>query len=227
MLLLGVPLILSSCQPGLKQAEDIKVEEVKVETQLDSIPSIVLDLNLVEYVSKHSKPRKNDSISLAYLRKDTISVAFREKYLFGKLSGPSYDSPLPRETWPCYFWKDYVQLDSLFYFSFVREEETCCKILYGVTVHLESNEIIDISMLALEGGDGGWYESDYGKWIDQSTLEVVEVEYYNELDPGSLGLTLVHYDTTWVSVKINSNGHFSTLKLDSVSETSLEKLVFD
>ena len=182
--------------------------------------------NLVQQIIANAKPRQDNIDSIYYNLKDTIPIAFRKDNLFGLMPGPHYDTRLPDETWPCYFWNDYYELDSVLYFSFTRIEESCCLILYGVTVDKNKARILDITMLGLHGGDGGWIESDYGKWINDSTVNIVSPEYYNELVADANGYSTVHFDTTWVTINFDSKGKFRRQILDTVSFSTLEQLEY-
>lgn len=220
LLLVGALIVVFiGCQTNrskkIEESSDI-IEKARETSQPDAF-------NLIQFVTSHSRERTEDSIAFEYAQKDSIPLEFRKHFIAGQTFGPEYDYILPLENWPCYFWNDYLFLDSLFYFSFIHQDEFCCKTLYGMLVDVESQKTTDLSRLALEGGDGGWVESDYGKWFGKDSLYVVQPEYYDALDPDSLGFTEVKYDTTWVAVIITRQGKFQTLVLDSTTSFTLEK----
>lgn len=178
----------------------------------------ILTSNPIKYISQRSKTRTSSFNSITYKLIDTIPFKFKNKYLFGKFIGPKYDVPLSVES--NYFWNDYFQIDSLFYFSFIELHNFYYTSLYGATIDKENFEIIDIYWLGSEGGDGYSYGNISGKWLDDRTLKVTRADFEGiESDSDSV---TVHYDTIWSSIHINNKGKFNTKIIDSVRVSKIE-----
>lgn len=216
--------VLLSCQsPTNKEDTSIAIHN-DVDSSLADQPSskektgVTVEINgVVEFVEQNATKREFGRRKVERQYEDSIPAQFIDRYLSGRSFGPKYESKIYRDPWPSNFWNDYFHSDQFFFFSFIQDDEYCCHTLYGVTVNPEKDSISDLFQMALSGADGGWVEEDIFEWKNDTTFLVRQNSFYDELLMEN-DSTKVHFDTTWVTIYIDSNGKFNREVTDSVSD---------
>jgi hypothetical protein len=90
--------------------------------------------------------------------------------------------------------------------------------VYGITVDKGSRKIVDIALLGLSGGDGGWGEDDNGIWESDTLLNLLKVEINDE----DFEDNEIVIDSVRAMIGINSLGTFIYQKIDSVHVVTTE-----
>lgn len=95
------------------------------------------------------------------------------------------------ERFSCYQWEEN---QDYFLFSILQQDESCCLTMY-LCVSDKSGQLLTIRQLGLSGGDGGWFENDWGERIDFGKFKLFYDSYYDEdkfEDGVDLGYTREH-----------------------------------
>lgn len=119
--------------------------------------------------TKFTVPDWNDSLV-------AVSTAFLEKFLFDAPVSVGYARTFLKDTPDSFRFYQHKDLERHFLFSVVYADESCCRIVYGITVDKGSRKIVDIALLSLSGGDGGWGEDNNGIWESDTLLNLLKVE---------------------------------------------------
>lgn len=144
--------------------------------------------------------------STSYKGGEAIDTNFLKQFIFGVRPQNNQDFKFPDYTFPCYYWGERYQRDTMLIFTFVFTNEFCCRTIYAITSPSARFEIIDIEEVAVMGGDGGWYEYDYGEWTTDHQMAIVKAEVTENYLEDDEYEEIV--DTTWVSISIGPNGFF-------------------
>lgn len=201
-----------------KAVDNNKVDTVKIRQTVNR------NLNLKPFTEEDIKLIKENSIlaqySLNIPRYDSklnqIPKYFLEDYIYGLVVSEP-DFVLPEDAPMFYKFNEYKELDNHHLFTIIYLDESCCRINYGLTISKQTNKIVDVDLLGLIGGDGGWSESDLGIWTSDTTLEVVKASSYDEdiFDEKTMAFRR-EIDTSWVVIKIDRHGLFLTSVVDSM-----------
>lgn len=136
-----------------------------------------------------------------------ISKGFLSKYILRrKLSIGSYDCKVSIYS-DAYAFKGYKEFKNFDMFTFIYDNESGTRVLYGVTTSKQKIEIISIGVLAFSGEDNGWIGDKYGRWKNDSILEVMEIVNYDDDFVEANNNSQV--DTIWSIIKLNFKGVLS------------------
>jgi len=80
------------------------------------------------------------------------------------------------ERFSCYQWEEN---HSYFLFTLLQKDESCCLTMY-LCVSDKSGQLLTIRQLGLSGGDGGWFENDWGERIEFGKFKLFYDSYYDE-----------------------------------------------
>lgn len=115
------------------------------------------------------------------------------------------------ERFSCYQWEENEQY---FLFTLLQQDESCCLTMY-LCITNKDGEILLIRQLGLSGGDGGWFENDWGEKIDFGQYKITYDSYYDEekVENGDfIGYTREH-EFTELMIKFDSG----KLKIDTLN----------
>jgi hypothetical protein len=201
-------LLLSSCWQQTEVAS--KKESIKNSLQNQLIDSRRISSQDLPFIISQSSLRQKQFIipepegQLQQIPKD-----FLNKYIFNLPVTNLNSASIPEDVAEFFYFNEYWNTGELFFFSIVYIDESCCQMVYGITVDKKNNTIREVALLGLSGGDGGWSEDDYGEWINDTTLSVTKPQIFDDLE-GNISI-----DTTWLEIAYNKNGHFHQSTLDS------------
>jgi len=80
------------------------------------------------------------------------------------------------ERFSCYQWEEN---QNYFLFTLLQQDESCCLTMY-LCVSDKSGRLLTIRQLGLSGGDGGWFENDWGERIEFGKFKLFYDSYYDE-----------------------------------------------
>ncbi|MCR1024127.1 hypothetical protein NQT66_04875 [Cellulophaga baltica] len=80
------------------------------------------------------------------------------------------------ERFSCYQWEEN---QNHFLFTLLQKDESCCLTLY-LCVADKEGKLVTIRSLGLSGGDGGWYENDWGERKGFGKFKLFHDSYYDE-----------------------------------------------
>lgn len=148
-----------------------------------------------------------------------IPEEFILKYITPHKIEVGYPEYLYPEYLQAYSFREFKELSQYSLFTFTYDDESCCRNLYMVTFKSDTLEIIDIATLGYTGGDGGWVGNKYGKWINDSTLNLIAASEYDEESSDKIEI-----DTTWSQINISPEGIIHETRIDSVKYIGGKKI---
>jgi len=211
LLLLSIILVLS-CKTETKEVNLPEISNSLAVIVPDSIKTaenaqvkILTDFDIDYIKSKTASLTKYfniDSIETENLHK--IQRKFLEKYISCHKIEIGYPEYLPADYPTSYSFYQFKELENFYLFTFIHENEFCCKTLYAVTTEKKSISIISIAAIGFEGGDGGWMGERYGHWlseygIDSTMINIYERESAENNHP-------IERDTTWSEYQFDKKG---------------------
>lgn len=184
----------------------------------------VEDYNLIDHLNQKSKKGLDKHINYRPNSLDTIEPEFLKQFVFGKpVSNLTFT--FPEETWGSYFYLNHIEKEDFILFTFLHLDEVCCYEAYGITYSKQDDKPLSVELLGLDGGDGGWGVKTQSEWINDSTLELIEIESYDDLSPDTNGMSTLEIDTTWKTIHLNHKGIFSKELTDSIHVEVKEKFL--
>lgn len=200
-------IILASCA---KQQESALKNKATVETAKAALP--------LELIRKNSIGRQSyilmDSIELEKLK--TVDSTFFKNHLAGLQFNNYPDSKLEFDRYSRYYFFDYRELDDLFLFSIIHDDEVGYSNLYHFTYDKAGKRITSVDFIGATGGDGGHGIADrlrYNAYGD--SLLITSISTYDS--DFSKGYTR-EYDST-VARTVFSKGKAIHVFLDSLRRT--------
>tara|TARA_R110002049_G_scaffold251627_5_gene426039 strand:- start:13840 stop:14505 length:666 start_codon:yes stop_codon:yes gene_type:complete len=140
-----------------------------------------------------------------------IPKEFIEKYISPNEVKMGFDKYLNTEYPEAFKFYQFKEFNEFYLFTFIYEDETCCRWIYGCTLNKDSFNVINIGVLAYSGADGNWTGKKYGRWFNESGIELTQVSYYSPEDDSNS-----EFDTTWVEIQLEDNGLFNYIEHHSV-----------
>ncbi|TMM59313.1 hypothetical protein FEE95_07735 [Maribacter algarum] len=176
------------------------------------LDSVEFDSNYIRSkTSPLSKTIDIEKINVALLEK--LPKKFISEHLSPYKIEIGYPEHLTDDYPDEYVFLEFKVFENFNLYTFVHDNETCCRTLYAVTIGKENNNTINIGVIGYEGGDGGWVGKQYGSWTSEAIIETTTTSDYDEDLIESNNNTEV--DTTWSFIKIDQNGYFE--KTDSLA----------
>lgn len=121
-------------------------------TRLDPVETFPIET--IKRVCFERKAHYNlDSLNLSRLK--TIDSTFFKKWFDNKKVSNIENTNIKFDRYSRYYFFDFKDLDKLFLFSIVYDDEIGYNSLYHFTFDKEKKEIIQIDLIAQTGGDGG------------------------------------------------------------------------
>lgn len=123
------------------------------------------------------------------------------------------------ERFSCYQWEEN---QNYFLFTLIQQDESCCLTLY-LCVSDKSGQLLTIRQLGLSGGDGGWFENDWGERIDFGKFKLFHDSYYDE-DKFENGMAL-GYTREHVYTELQISLEKESFKIDTLNYTKTDTLI--
>jgi len=123
------------------------------------------------------------------------------------------------ERFSCYQWEEN---QDYFLFTLLQSDESCCLSMY-LCVTDKAGQLLTIRHLGLSGGDGGWFENDWGEKIEFGKFKLYYDSYYDEdqfKNGEDLGYTREH-EYTELQISLEGN----TFKIDTLNYTKTDTLI--
>lgn len=182
----------------------------------DSIQYIYKDVD-IDFIKEKSKPRET-----VFRVRDTdtsrlIPKQFLENYIFDLPIYGGFNTKIPRDEYALFHFNDFYEAEKAIFFTIIYSNEYCCKEVYGIRVDKKSKRISGTIFIGLDGGDGGWSRRDTGVWKNDSTLDLVEIEMYEDEESSP-----IKYDTTWRRILISDD---RPLRKDKIDSTHFEEKI--
>ena len=114
------------------------------------------------------------------------------------------------ERFSCYQWEEN---ENYFLFTLLQQDESCCLSMY-LCLADKKGEILKIRQLGLRGGDGGWFENDWGEKLNFGKFKLFYDSYYDEdkfENDVYLGYTREHEYTELIMSLKNENFVIDTI----------------
>ena len=160
--------------------------------------------------------------NLDIYRLQTIPIEFLETYVKEQNIKFGWTSELGIKYPEEFRFYQHKEFPNFYFFSFIHANEYCCRTVYGVSLSKESLKPINIAVLGLTGGDGGWSENDTGYWESDSILKINKAQYNDESSDDNSSISEI--DTLFAKIQIDNNGIFDFIKIDSVKYIGGQKI---
>ncbi len=201
-----------------------KVPESNIDDNVGQNKIRILTDSDIQLIKEKSKPMTDTLYIPTYdERVALIPDKFLNKYIFG-LKDSDTDFILPDDAPIFYAFNEYRELRDYYLFTIIYSDESCCQLNYGITISKKNKEIIDVHLLGLDGGDGGWIENDVGIWENDTSLNLIKASSYdNDIYDSELHQYKREIDTLTVNISLSDIGKFSYNLLDSVRYDTILK----
>jgi len=233
---LFILILIQACKPEPKKQLEIEVVEKPAETIVKEI-----ELNRAETVTKIEPISNEMELDINYIKSKTsplteiidieninvkelekIPKKFIENYLTPHKLNFGFPEYLPSDYPESYAFNEFKEFDKFYLFTFIHDNETCCRTLYAATTDKEKLKIISIGVIGYEGADGGWIGKKIGKWTRETIIETVESSSYNEdLEENNNNTEI---DTTWSVIKTGQNGFLENTDSHTVKYIGNKKI---
>ncbi len=186
-------LILTVLFLALWSCNDLTKKQSKIE-------EVVSEKTLIEADSAENqiaKPKVVDKIDIESIKKcaekgitsfNMDSITDTKKYLdnsivddvLGKTPvNEQEDWFLKANEWERFSCHQWEENQNYFLFTLLQQDESCCLTMY-LCVSDKSGQLLTIRQLGLSGGDGGWFENDWGERIEFGKFKLFYDSYYDE-----------------------------------------------
>jgi len=194
----------------IEKRTEIIVEEIESKTKehVPQIDSIMEPTELdIDYIKSKTSPLSKtinvENIIVSELEK--IPLEFIAKYITPHKIDIGYPEYLPADYPESYAFNEFKEFDNFYLFTFIHDDENCCRTLYAVTIEKEKLKVISIGVIGFTGADGGWIGKKIGKWTRETIIETMTTSSYDEDFIEKNNNTEI--DTTWSIIKTGQNGY--------------------